>query len=155
MTSTLEPAIRHRTVVVGLVWNRDGKLLVCKMPENRGVFPGAWGFAGGGIEPGERMVAALQRELREELGIEIEDPQPAFFKDCLHSKTLPDGSQQMIYMIFLVFHCRAESTEIRLNDEFSEFRWVTESEAQELDLNSETLDTLSRIGPWSDLDFSV
>ena len=141
--------------MVGLVWNRKGELLLCKMPENRGVFPGAWGFAGGGIEPGERMVEALRRELREELGVEIENPQPAFFKDCLHSKTLPDGSDHMVYMIFLVFHCKAVSSNIRLNDEFSEFRWVTEPEAHKLDLNSETLDTLNRLGSWADIEFSA
>jgi nucleoside triphosphatase len=80
----------RRTIVVGLVWNRDGGLLFCRMDPERGVFPGQWGFPGGGIELGERMEDALRRELREELGIEVENVRPAFFKDCTHDKIFAD-----------------------------------------------------------------
>ena len=62
-------SLEHRTIVVGLVWNRQNELLFCKMPDNRGVFPDQWGLPGGGIEPNEKMTDALKRELKEELGI--------------------------------------------------------------------------------------
>jgi len=88
---------QHRTIVVGLVWNRRRELLLCKMTEGRGVFPGQWGFPGGGIESGEQMTDALHRELSEELGIEIDNPVPTLFKDCLHSKTFATGSVRMVY----------------------------------------------------------
>jgi nucleoside triphosphatase len=145
--------IQHRTVVVGLVWNRRRELLLCKMSEDRGVFPGQWGFPGGGIEPGEQMTDAVHRELSEELGIEIENPVPALFKDCLHSKTFADGSVRPIYMIFLLFHCTAPDEILRLNEEFSEYLWVSESDLENLELNTETIDTLSRLGPWIDIDY--
>ncbi len=118
------------------------------MSPERGVFPGQWGLPGGGIEPGERMVEALRREMREEIGIEIERPRPAFFKDCLHDKTFPDGSVRQVYMIFLLFHCLAVSEQLRLNDEFVEYRWVSQEEVSGLERNEETLDTLSRLGEW-------
>ncbi|MFQ5349325.1 MAG: nucleoside triphosphatase NudI [Thermoanaerobaculia bacterium] len=140
----------HRTIVVGLVWNRRRELLFCRMSPDRGVFPGQWGFPGGGIEPGEQMEAALRRELREELGVEVEEIRPAFFKDCLHRKTFPDGSSRPVYMIFLLFHCTASEEDLRLNDEFVEFRWVREEEVGQLDLNRETVDTLTRLGPWAE-----
>lgn len=137
-------------IVVGLVWNRCGKLLFCKMPPDRGVFPGEWAFPGGGIEPGERMVDALRRELREELGIEIEAIQPAFFKDGLYHKTFSNGSKKPVYMIFLFFHCTARSEHLRLNEEFSEYRWISEDEIAALALTEETVDTLARLGAWRD-----
>lgn len=143
-TSTLQ----HRTVVVGLVWNRQGELLFCKMSPDRGVFPGPWGFPGGGIEPGERMEDALRRELREELGIEVTDIAPAFFKDCLHEKVFADGTKKPVYMIFLLFHCTALSDQLSLNEEFTTYLWVGEEQVRELDLNEETIDTLERLGPW-------
>lgn len=144
---------QHRTIVVGLVWNRRRELLLCKMTEGRGVFPGQWGFPGGGIEPGEQMTDALHRELSEELGIEIDNPVPALFKDCLHSKTFATGSVRMVYMVFLLFHCVAASESICLNEEFEEYRWVSESDLEALELNAETIDTLSRLGPWSEIGY--
>ena len=141
---------QHRTVVVGLVWNTQGELLFCKMSPDRGVFPGQWGFPGGGIEPGEQMEEALRRELREEIGIEVTDITPAFFKDCLHEKVFADGTKKPVYMIFLLFHCTARSDRLRLNEEFTTYRWVSEETLRELDLNEETLDTLERLGAWRD-----
>jgi nucleoside triphosphatase len=142
------PDARHRTIVVGLVWNEQRELLFCRMSPDRGVFPGQWGFPGGGIEPGERMEDALRRELREELGIEVENIQSAFFKDCSHDKIFADGTTKPVYMIFLLFHCTAVSDQLDLNEEFVEYRWVREGELGGLELNAETVDTLERLGPW-------
>jgi nucleoside triphosphatase len=136
---------------VGLVWNARNELLFCRMDPDRGVFPGQWGLPGGGIEPGEQMLDALRRELREEIGIEVDQIRPAFFKDCLHSKKFPDGHSALIYMIFLLFHCRARSEELVLNDEFVEYRWVEETAVGALEMNSETKDTLKRLGSWKEL----
>ncbi len=133
---------------MGLVWNRRRELLFCRMNRHRGVFPGQWGFPGGGIEPGEQMGDALRRELREEIGIEVDDVEPAFFKDCLHEKTFEGGERAVVYMIFLLFHCTAVQETLRLNDEFEEYRWVKEDEVDSLELNEETVDTLDRLGPW-------
>jgi nucleoside triphosphatase len=140
--------MEHRTIVVGLVWNSAGDLLFCRMDPQKGVYPGDWGFPGGGIEPGERMEDALRRELREELGIEIADIRPAFFKDTTHAKRYADGSSQLVYMIFLCFYCKASSENIQLNKEFVEYRWVSEDDLNQLQLNAETIDTLGKIGSW-------
>jgi nucleoside triphosphatase len=139
---------KSRVIVVGLVWNDRGELLLCKMKTDRGVFPGEWGLPGGGIEPGERMGDALRRELNEELGIQVTDIRPAFFKDGSYRKLLPDGELQPVYMIFLVFHCRVASDKIQLNEEFSEYCWVSEEDLPRLNLNVETADTLQRLGAW-------
>jgi nucleoside triphosphatase len=139
---------QFRIITVGLVWNKKRELLFCKKPPDRGVFAGQWGFPGGGIEAGETMNEALHRELREELGIEVTNVQPAFFKDGLFDKLYPDGTAIPVYMIFLLFHCDAKSENISINEEFSKYRWVRESEALSLDLNEITIDTLARIGPW-------
>ena len=141
----------YRTIVVGLVWNQNKELLFCKMPHNKGVFPDQWGFPGGGIEPNEKMTDALRRELKEELGIEIKEVKPAFFKDGQYEKSFTDGSKREVYMIFLLFHCMALDEKIILNEEFSEYKWVQENEIHNFELNKETVDTLAKIGNWSNV----
>ena len=57
--------------VVAAVICSGGRFLVCQRKEDA-TFPLKWEFAGGKVEPGEGPLAALQRELKEELCIEIE-----------------------------------------------------------------------------------
>jgi nucleoside triphosphatase len=132
---------QRRVIVVPLIRNREGKLLLCKKPPDRGVFPGQWGLPGGGIEPGERMEEALRREIREELGIEVEDIKRLHFKDGIEKKLYPDSQDQRVYMIYLLFACRAVDDAIELNEEFAEYAWVSPPELGVYDLNEETRQT--------------
>jgi len=62
-------------VVAAVIRDREGKVLLTQRPE--GVhMAGLWEFPGGKVESGEAPVAALERELEEELGLEtvIKDP---------------------------------------------------------------------------------
>ena len=56
-------------VAAGVVLDRLDRVLLCRRPE-RGRFSLRWEFPGGKVEPGEEAPAALERELREELGLE-------------------------------------------------------------------------------------
>jgi 8-oxo-dGTP diphosphatase len=55
--------------VVAAVIERDGKILIGQRKRG-GRHPLKWEFPGGKVEPGEDPRAALERELREELGVE-------------------------------------------------------------------------------------
>ncbi len=71
----LIPAIKARRTeriesVVGII-KEDGKYLIQRRPA-RGLLAGLWEFPGGKRKPGETLKAALRREIREELGAEIE-----------------------------------------------------------------------------------
>lgn len=57
--------------VVAAVIARDGKLLVCQRPLGKR-HEGLWEFPGGKLEVGESMEDGARRELREELGVELE-----------------------------------------------------------------------------------
>ena len=57
-------------VAAALVF-RDGRLLITQRPAG-GHLAGLWEFPGGKREPAESFEQALQRELMEELGIEVE-----------------------------------------------------------------------------------
>jgi len=147
MSDSIKP-IGQRIIAVGIVWNSNKELLLCKMSPNRGVFPGQWGLPGGGVERGESIEDGFRREMREEIGVEIDNIEPAFFKDGTYEKTLRDGSKQDVYMVFLLFNCTAVSEDLILNDEFVEYKWIAKSEVKEMDLNVETVDTLKKIEGW-------
>ena len=57
-------------VVAGVIRDRRGRILLARRTEGRDL-AGLWEFPGGKREPGETAEEALKRELREELGIEI------------------------------------------------------------------------------------
>ncbi len=59
-------------VAVGVLFLPDGRFLLTSRPPGK-VYEGYWEFPGGKLEPNETIAQALARELREELGIEIED----------------------------------------------------------------------------------
>lgn len=56
--------------VVAAVIVREGRVLVCRRNRDR-ADGGLWEFPGGKVEPGERAVEALVREIHEELGVQI------------------------------------------------------------------------------------
>jgi len=63
------PALRLLEVAAGLVF-RGGKLLITQRPAGTHL-AGLWEFPGGKREPPETFEQCLQRELREELGVEV------------------------------------------------------------------------------------
>ena len=60
-----------RVRVAAAVLFHDGRVLLTRRPPG-GPLGLLWEFPGGKIEPGESVVQALERELREELGVRVE-----------------------------------------------------------------------------------
>lgn len=63
-------------VVAGVLVDASGRILIAQRPPGKHL-AGMWEFPGGKLEPGETAVAALERELDEELGIAVD---PAAFE---------------------------------------------------------------------------
>jgi 8-oxo-dGTP diphosphatase len=57
-------------VAVAVLIRPDGRVLLARRPPSK-VYPGYWEFPGGKVESGESVAAALAREIREELGVEV------------------------------------------------------------------------------------
>ena len=122
----------------------DGAYLLCKMADDRGVFPGQWAISGGGVEPGERIEEALRREIREELGEQLllTEITPWTFSDDIRTKTYADSRKEEIYMIYLIFDCVSANREVKINEEFQDYAWVKPEDLVHYDLNVATRKTL-------------
>jgi 8-oxo-dGTP pyrophosphatase MutT (NUDIX family) len=60
--------------VAALLVLQDGRYIMQLRDDIPGIwYPGHWGLFGGGIDEGEEEVAALRRELREELELELRE----------------------------------------------------------------------------------
>ena len=71
----MSESVKITEVAAAVIERPDGTFLLAQRPEGK-PYPGYWEFPGGKIEPGEDPAAALTRELREELGIEVKRSTP-------------------------------------------------------------------------------
>lgn len=67
------PTVMH--VMAGLLLDRNGCVLLAQRPAGKHL-EGFWEFPGGKLEAGETPLAALVRELQEELGIQVQGAEP-------------------------------------------------------------------------------
>ena len=84
-------------VAVALV-DADGRVLIAQRPEGKAM-AGLWEFPGGKLASGERPEAALIRELREELGIEVKAA-------CLAPLTFASHSYDDFHLLMPLYVCR-------------------------------------------------
>jgi 8-oxo-dGTP diphosphatase len=93
----------------------DGRILLAKRPEGKSL-AGLWEFPGGKVEEGERPEAALIRELREELGIDVEH-------SCLAPLTFASHAYDDFHLLMPLFVCRRWKG-IAMALEGQELKWV-------------------------------
>jgi 8-oxo-dGTP diphosphatase len=110
-------------VVAAALARPDGQVLLQQRPSGKAM-AGLWEFPGGKVERGERPEQALVRELREELGIGVEEAAlaPAAFASA------PLAERHLLLLLFL---CRRWAGEPRPLDAEA-LRWVTPAEMHAL-----------------------
>ena len=110
-------------VVVGLISDGGGRWLVNCRPAGT-PSAGSWEFPGGKFESGEAPFSALQRELDEELGIEVLEAQP------LLELTYDYPDKRVRLDVWRVLRYRGEAAA----REGQPLRWVTANECRGLAL---------------------
>jgi len=139
----------HEIVITAIVV-KDGKYLVTRRSPNKKRFPGMWTVPGGKLETSDYinlpketenywynvLEKTLRREVREEVGIEIENIEYVTSLATIHA----DGSPS------LVISCMADyvSGDIKLQEgETDQFAWVTLEEAKNYQLIDGIYDELA------------
>jgi 8-oxo-dGTP diphosphatase len=112
-------------LVVAALIECEGKLLVCQRRRNA-AFALKWEFPGGKVEPGETPERALERELREELGVaarigaELHRTQHKY-------KEMPEAIELRFYA------CATEAGTEPRNLDFEQLAWRKPHELREMD----------------------
>ena len=101
-------------VAVGAIVNARGEVLVARRAAYRHQ-GGRWEFPGGKVDAGETIRAALARELREELGIEVLAAEPLVAVRHAYAE------QTVLLDVWLVTHWQGEAH----GREQQPLRWLT------------------------------
>jgi 8-oxo-dGTP diphosphatase len=108
----------RKLVAAGLIIGDDRRVLITQRRADQAL-PLQWEFPGGKVEPGEAPVAALVRELREELGVTA---LVGRIWDVLFH-TYPEFD-----LVMLVYACRIAPGEIPRAVEVADLAWVAAEE---------------------------
>ncbi len=118
---------RFYAAVGALLWDSvEGKYLVLKRTADKDFAAGVWECITGRVDQGEGFTEAVHREVREELGVEVEID---FVIDTMHffrGEAKPENE-----LVGVLYRCSLEDPEaIQTSWEHSEHRWVTADEAE-------------------------
>ena len=134
----LDPRL-HFLVATAIIV-RDGKFLIAKRAGNEKAYPNMWTVPGGKLVLSEYkdlpkttgdawyniMEWVLRKEVREEVGLEVETPR--FLADLAFVR--PDGYP----VVTLSYWCHYRSGEVVLDSALTEYAWVTAEEAKDYEL---------------------
>ncbi len=101
-------------VAVALI-DPDGRVLIAQRPEGKQL-AGLWEFPGGKVDPGERPEAALIRELKEELDIDVNEA-------CLAPFVFASHAYDSFHLLMPLYLCRRWSGVVQ-NREHAALKWV-------------------------------
>ena len=104
--------------IVNALLIRQGLVLLAKRSPRRKAYPNLWSFPGGNVEKGESLAKALDRELREEIGVA-----PIDYK-LLGTIADPNTAKDdpVTYHMYAVTAWRGGEPTI-IDDEHTELRW--------------------------------
>lgn len=95
-------------------------------------------FPGGKIQEGENdFIESLKREVREEVGLEIEVGVPFAVWQFIIPSNHPDETKRNKKVFLVAYRCELVSGEVFLSDEHKKYKWVNKSNFQEEDDGSQ------------------
>jgi ADP-ribose pyrophosphatase YjhB (NUDIX family) len=124
--------------VGAIILRRNSILLVQR---GRNPLKGFWSLPGGLIEPGEKIEAALIREVKEETGLEVRPTKTfeIFERIILDTKGHPE-----YHYILHDYLCKVVGGELKAGDDAGQVAWVTRASLRSLQLTEGTLPVIER-----------
>jgi nucleoside triphosphatase len=123
--------------VGALIVNNQGKILLAKSHKwfDRYTLPG------GHIEVGETMVDAVKREVKEEVGLDVDVVNMLLIQEAIFA---PEFYKKK-HFIFIDFYCKSKNEQVELDQkEIQDYVWVYPGAAYNLRLDSFTRKTIDR-----------
>lgn len=124
---------------VGALIFEDSKILLVERAQEP--LKGYWSLPGGILETGEKLEAAIRREVREETGLEIE-PLSIFE---IFERIMPDaGGRPEYHYVLIDYLCRPTGGRLQAASDVSRVGWVAEQNLGQYRLTEGTLAVIER-----------
>ena len=120
--------------IVAAIIRRDDQILITKRPDHVHL-AGLWEFPGGKVESGESLEAALHREIREELGVEITVDREFF--SVAHE--YPDKSVHLHFFDCTILQGEPQPLEV------ADLRWVKAAELDDFEFPPADVELIRRL----------
>ncbi len=114
---------------VGAVIIQDGKILLEKRKGEPG--KGKWSIPGGLVELGETLENAVIREVKEETGLDVDDPR---LIDVVESIIRDDEGDVKYHFIIIDYIVKFKGGNLKASSDAEELLWVDLAEAEKYDL---------------------
>lgn len=118
--------MKKHIIAVTAVIKRGDKFILIKRNQQETAYPGKWCLPGGKMEREESILDALKREVKEEVGLEIEN-EKTLVQDFNFIR--PDG----INVVGLSFLVKPKPGDVKLGSDFDGFRWISLDELEKFD----------------------
>lgn len=114
-----------RTVVKALITHKGEILIGQKEERDNHEIGGKWHILGGHLEKGEQVEEAMEREVKEETGLDVDVYQ------IVDTSTFSWGGDGENDSLQIIFHCEADSRDAESKDDLQDVKWVEPSELTE------------------------
>lgn len=106
-------AIQYPNVVITFMIENNSEFIIIKRSKNEKNYPNLWAFPGGKVEIAENAMQTIQREIKEEVGLDVED-------DIAFLNTYFFGTS--VGFTFLV---KSKDRNVVLADENTDYKWIS------------------------------
>ncbi|MDR3558112.1 MAG: NUDIX domain-containing protein [Candidatus Pacebacteria bacterium] len=145
----------HRIVTTTAIYKKDAdglRFLAIKRSMGERVHPGKWSLVGGGLSTDDYadtpknhgnnawsgvVEVSQMREIKEEVGVTIGTPSLLLNFAFIRPDNIP--------VLVLVYYAPYVSGEVKLETDATEYKWVTLSEAKEMDMIPGIYDELVKV----------
>ena len=115
--------------IAALIWSpKTKRYLLLRRSEQKDFARGAWECVTGRVDQGEGFEDALHREVREELGVEVQVEHILGTTHFYRGDPIPEN--ELVGVIYLCV--LPDPSSIRISPEHSEYRWLSVDQAIEL-----------------------